>query len=88
MKDPWEMFRVVLDERKKREVDPTLAMLREALSELDREKQKDSYTAERLSSLQEFFETTSAWYNQVRQWPTSAVMKFIRLGDKVLKVLS
>jgi DNA-binding transcriptional regulator GbsR (MarR family) len=88
MKDPWEMFRVVLDERKKREVDPTLAMLREALSELDGEKQKDSYTAERLSSLQEFFETTSAWYNQVRQWPTSAVMKFIRLGDKVLKVLS
>lgn len=88
MKDPWEMFRVVLDERKKREVDPTLAMLREALSELDRDKQKDEYTAERLTALQEFFETTSAWYNQIRQWPTSALVKFIRLGDKVLKFLS
>jgi DNA-binding transcriptional regulator GbsR (MarR family) len=88
MKDPWEMFRVVLDERKKREVDPTLAMLREALADLDREKSKDTYTAERLNSLQDFFETTSAWYNQLRQWPTSAVVKFIRLGDKVLKVLS
>jgi DNA-binding transcriptional regulator GbsR (MarR family) len=82
------MFRVVLDERKKREVDPTLAMLREALADLDREKSKDTYTAERLNSLQDFFETTSAWYNQLRQWPTSAVVKFIRLGDKVLKVLS
>jgi len=88
MKDPWEMFRVVLDERKRREIDPTIAMLREALAELDREKQKDSYTAERLRSLQEIFETSTAWYNQIRQWPTAAVIKFIRLGDKVLKFLT
>ena len=88
MRDPCEMFRVVLDERKKREIDPTLVMLRDALAELECEKQKDTYTAERLRSLQDFFETTSAWYNQVKQWPTSAIVKFIRLGDKVLKVLS
>jgi DNA-binding transcriptional regulator GbsR (MarR family) len=88
MKDPWEMFRVVLDERKKREIDPTLTMLREALIDLENDKQKDTYTVERLKSLQDFFETTSAWYNQIRQWPTSALVKFIRLGDKVLKLLS
>ena len=88
MKDPWEMFRVVLDERKKREVDPTLIMLREALADLDKEKQKDAYTSERLRSLQDFFETTSGWYNQIRGWPTAALVKFIRMGDKVIKVLS
>jgi DNA-binding transcriptional regulator GbsR (MarR family) len=88
MKDPWEMFRVVLDERKKREIDPTLSMLRDALAELEKDKQKDTHTTERLRALQDFFETTSAWYNQLRQWPTSALVKFIRLGDKVLKVLS
>lgn len=88
MKDPWEMFRVVLDERKKREIDPTLSMLRDALAELEKNKQKDTHTTERLRALQDFFETTSAWYNQLRQWPTSALVKFIRLGDKVLKVLS
>jgi DNA-binding transcriptional regulator GbsR (MarR family) len=88
MKDPWEMFRVVLDERKKREVDPTLTMLREALIDLENDKQKDTYTVERLKSLQDFFETTSAWYNQIRQWPTAALVKFIRLGDKVLKFLT
>src|SRR5215831_15720483 len=33
MKDPWEMFRVVLDERKRREIDPTLALLNECLVE-------------------------------------------------------
>src|SRR5438309_7874857 len=33
MKDVWEMFRVVLDERKRREIDPTVAMLEECLSD-------------------------------------------------------
>jgi DNA-binding transcriptional regulator GbsR (MarR family) len=87
MKDPWEMFRVVLDERKKREIDPTLAMLREAVGDLDKEKQKDSYTRERLRALQEFFETTAAWYNQVRQWSTPTLVKFMKFGDRILKVL-
>ena len=33
MKDVWEMFRVILDERKKRETDPTLQLLRELNAE-------------------------------------------------------
>src|SRR6516165_1619478 len=34
MKDVWEMFRVVLDERKRREIDPTLTILRECIAEV------------------------------------------------------
>src|SRR5712672_2495983 len=37
MKDVWEMFRVVLDERKKREIDPTVAMLRECIAEAEKD---------------------------------------------------
>ena len=87
LKDPWEMFRMVLDERKRREIDPTLALLRECIAEAEKDKETDEYTEERLRALQDFFETTTAWYLQVRRWPTPAVMKFVRLGDKVLKVI-
>jgi DNA-binding transcriptional regulator GbsR (MarR family) len=87
MKDVWEMFRVVLDERKKREIDPTLRMLKECLAEAEKDKTTDEYTEQRLRDLHNFFETTTAWYVQVRQWPTSAMVKFVKLGDKVLKVL-
>src|SRR5687767_13386038 len=38
MKDVWEMFRVVLDERKKREIDPTLAVLRECIAEAEKDR--------------------------------------------------
>lgn len=87
MKDVWEMFRVVLDERKKREIDPTLTMLRECLIELEDEKAKDTYTGERIHAMRDFFETTTAWYQQIRTWPTNAVVRFVKLGDKVLRLL-
>ena len=87
MKDPWEMFRVVLDERKRREVDPTLAMLREALAEMKAKGDKDTNTAERLEALRDFFEVTTNWYNIIRAWPTSTLIRFMKLGDKVLKLL-
>src|SRR5262245_39134049 len=44
MKDVWEMFRVVLDERKRREIDPTLAMLRECITEAEKDADTDDYT--------------------------------------------
>jgi DNA-binding transcriptional regulator GbsR (MarR family) len=87
MKDVWEMFRVVLDERKKREIDPTLRMLKECIVEAEKDKGTDEFTEQRLRDLHDFFETTTAWYVQVRQWPTSAMVKFVKLGDRVLKVL-
>jgi len=87
MKDVWEMFRVVLDERKRREIDPTLAMLRECIAEAQKDAETDTYTQSRLTDLAEFFETTTAWYGQIRQWPTSALTKFVKLGDKIRKLI-
>lgn len=88
MKEVWEMFRVVLDERKKREIDPTLAILRDCIAEAEKDKETDEYTEQRLRDLAGFFETTTAWYGQIRSWPTGALTKFVKLGDKVRKLLS
>ena len=87
MKDVWEMFRVVLDERKKREIDPTLTVLRECIIEAEQDKETDEHTEQKLRELAGFFETTNDWYAQIRNWPASAVVKFIKLGDKVRKLL-
>src|SRR5450756_1864701 len=65
MKDVWEMFRVVLDERKKREIDPTMRLLRECITEAEKDKETDEYTEQRLRDLAEFFDTTTAWYGQI-----------------------
>ena len=87
MKDVWEMFRVVIDERKKREIDPTIAMLRECVAAAEKDEDTDEYTEQKLRELAEFFETTTAWYGQVRSWPTAALTKFVKLGDKIRKMI-
>ena len=87
MKDVWEMFQIILDERKKREIDPTLAVLRELTAKAKKAGVKDAYAHERLSDMLGFFESMSGWYAQMRKMPTGALIKFIKMGDKVRKLL-
>ncbi len=86
IKEVWELFRMVLDERKRREIDPTLELLRECVAEAEKAK-SDEHTRERLAQLLNFFETMSHWYDQIRRLPTAAVMKFVKLGDKTIRLL-
>ena len=62
-------------------------MLREALGEMKTRGDKDTVTAERLEALRDFFEVTLNWYSLVRQWSTATLIKFLKIGDKVLKLL-
>ncbi|MBA4148406.1 MAG: MarR family transcriptional regulator [Verrucomicrobia bacterium] len=87
IQDVWEMFRIVLEERKRREIDPTLAILRECLAEAEKSK-SDEHTRKKLTELTRFFETMTSWYEQIRRLPTAAVMKFIKLGEKMIKTLT
>lgn len=87
LKDVWEMFQIVLDERKKREIDPTLAVLRELVGESAGATGKDAYAADRLRDMLDFFETMTNWYGQIRRLPTGAVIKFVKMGDRLSKFL-
>ena len=87
LKDVWEMFRIVLDERKRREIDPTITILEECIAEAAKDKEADPGTEERLRELQRFFEATTSWYNQVSRLPAAALIKFLKAGDKVLKAI-
>jgi DNA-binding transcriptional regulator GbsR (MarR family) len=85
--DVWEMFRTVLDERKKREIDPTIEVLRTCVEEARRGGAGEELTRERLTVIQDFFETMSAWYDQIDALPTSGVIKFVKAADKLRKLL-
>ena len=87
MKDVWEMFRVILDERKKRETDPTLQLLRELAAEAKKPGAAEAHVRERLNDMLEFFELMTAWYEQTRKMPTQSVIRMCKLGDKVAKML-
>ncbi len=86
LKDVWEMFRIILDERKKRETDPTLQLLRECVADA-KAGAGDKYQRERLAAMLEFFELMTGWYEQTRSMPMPAVMKLVRMGDRVRKLI-
>ena len=87
VKDVWELFRQVLDERKRREVDPTLTILRDCVIEAEKAGAGEKYAKERLTDLLNFFETTTSWYEQIRRLPTGAMIKFVKMGDKFRKLI-
>lgn len=86
--DVWEMFQIILDERKRREVDPTLALLQQCVEELDKQRRPDPHTHKRLKALLDFFQTTTRWYAQIRALPTGVRTRFMKAGNRLQKVLA
>jgi DNA-binding transcriptional regulator GbsR (MarR family) len=84
----WELFRIIVDQRKRREIDPTVDMLRRALDELEGSKPGDRVTRERLQELLEFFETTTELYDELRHLPVSALRSVARMRGRVRKLLT
>src|SRR3954451_16492586 len=87
MKDVWEMFRIIVDERRKREADPVLAMLRETTAEAKKPGAADPYTRDRLADMLQFFELMTTWCEQTRKLPTPAVVRMVKMGDKLGRLL-
>ena len=86
--DVWELFRTIVDQRKRREVDPTVDVLRRLLADLDRDKSSDRYTRQRFQELLEFFETVTELYEEVRTLPPAALRSVAGVRGKVRKLLS
>src|SRR5208283_2337794 len=62
-KDVWEMARVIMDERKRREIDPTVSLLRECLRDLDGKGEAEAEKRERLEAMLRFVETLTSLYS-------------------------
>ena len=83
IKDVWQMFEILLDERKRREMDPTLKALRETVAQLGNVSGEASVTKGRITQMLEFFEVMDAWYSEVRRLPLAARAKLVRWGSKL-----
>ncbi len=72
--DVWEMFSTIVDERKKREIDPTLAVLRECVAETE-----DKETRKRIKELLSFFEEMTSLYEEFRKMPGGALRQALKI---------
>lgn len=87
LKDVWEMFLIIMRERKKRELDPTVAALRECAAEAGGSKTESEYTAQRIGELIEFLELSAGWAERAQGLSPSGAKRLFELGDKVFRLV-
>lgn len=81
--DVWRLFEVLLDERKRREMDPTLKALRECSAQDNNTGQDSEETRRRLAEMLEFFETMDGWYGEVRRLPMQARVRLVKAASRL-----
>ena len=87
MKDLYEMFRVILEERKRREFDPTIAVVRECVTEAKKSSPDDRYSRERMEELLEFIVLISTLFEEFRNLSPTAIKGMVRLRGGLRKLL-
>lgn len=85
--DLWEMLMRIVAERKRREVDPTVAMLAELAKRLAKDDSAPPLLRERVARMHEFISTLGNWYEQVRGLPKSTLVTLMKLGAKVAALI-
>ena len=86
LKDVWQMFEIIVAERKRRELDPTVEMLRGCLNQTNVE--TETYTVERVTAMLDFFDAMLSFYGDLQKPPKGALPSLTRLRGKLRKLLA
>ena len=86
--DPWEIFARIAAGRKEREIDPAIAALRICRAEAEGDSKISPVALARINALLEFVDTMDRWYGQMKVIPRSQIAAMVRLGAKVVSLLS
>ena len=84
--DIWEIVRILAEERRKREIDPTLSMLRQALVETPATP-GERHAQDRMAEMHGLIEDLVAWYDDVKHLDSDRLAMLLSLGSKVTRLL-
>lgn len=81
------MFDVIIEGRKRRELDPTLTLLRECVLESEADKETPAEVKARIRDVMNFLDTLDSWYEQIRGLPRPTLIKLIKPGARIQRIL-
>ena len=84
--DAWETFRTLAEERRRREIEPTLSMLRNALLETPTT-DEDRIAQARMRGMHELIELMTRWFDDVQRMDSQTLAQLMKMGSKVQKLL-
>jgi DNA-binding transcriptional regulator GbsR (MarR family) len=81
-KDVWELFKLIIEGRKQREVDPTLQILDNLLASPELAKEPRE-TRQRIAETQQFIHILTQWSDEMLRLEPETLMKVLKLGAKI-----
>lgn len=83
----WDMLLRIASERKKREIDPTTAILADLAAKLEGRDDVPPHIRERIAAMNSFIGTLAHWYDDVRRLPKSTLITLMKLGSRVGRLI-
>ena len=84
--DVWEIFRVLAEERRRREVEPTLSMLRMALLE-EPQSEAERHAQQRMREMHDLIDRLMKWFDDVQRLAPETALQLMGMGAAVTRVL-
>ncbi|AOZ50127.1 GbsR/MarR family transcriptional regulator [Chromobacterium vaccinii] len=84
--DVWLIFKTLAEERKKREVEPTLTMLRGAIMESPAS-EAEQHAQARMKEMYQLIELVTTWFSDIQHMDVETLQRLMKLGSQVQKVL-
>ena len=85
-RDPWELLRVIVRERRARELEPTLAALRDCVSDPDFARQEPAIQA-RIQATLQLVEGLARWSEDMLRLDTGTLARLLRMGARIAALL-
>ena len=83
--DPWDLLMKIAAERKRREIDPTVALLGELAEKLEGRTDVPEHVRLRIGRMHQFIGTLTSWYEDIRRVPKPTLVALMKLGAKVAR---
>jgi DNA-binding transcriptional regulator GbsR (MarR family) len=84
--DVWQIVRTLAEQRRRREVDPTLSVLRDLIV-TEPSDEKDRRAQMRLSEMHDLIELLTQWADEVQKLETGELVQLLKLGGRVVALL-
>ena len=84
--DIWQIVRTLAEQRRRREVDPTLSLLRDILMETP-STLEEQHAQDRMRGMHDMIELLTGWADDVQKLDNESLMRLLSLGAGVSRIL-
>lgn len=82
----WDIAKTLMEQRRKREIDPTLSTLRDLLMTKPAD-EEERYAQQRMQEMHDLIEMLTKWTMEIQRLDAARLQKLLKLGNNLGKVL-